>query len=69
MREKTFKNSPKGRSEIPVRSGEYDLLDNRGNTVRTGRSNNLKRRIKEEHYDKSINFSYIKIRYGKKKLN
>jgi len=65
MREKRFKNTPMGRSEIPERSGEYDLLDNRGNIIYSGRSDNLKRRIKEEHYDKTKVFSYIKIRYGK----
>ncbi len=63
MREKTFKNTPKGRSEIPEKVGEYDLLDNRGNIIRSGRTNNLKRRIKEEHY--CYKFSFIKIRYGK----
>jgi len=65
MREKTFKNSPKGRSEIPRRGGEYTLLDKRGNEIYRGRTNNLRRRIKEEHYDKTKSFSYIKIRYGR----
>ncbi len=65
MREKTFKNSPKGRSEIPARSGEYILLSKFGNEVYKGRTNNLRRRIKEEHYDKTKIFSFIKIRYGK----
>jgi len=66
-REKRFKNTPMGRSKIPERAGEYDLLDNRGNIIYSGRANNLKRKIKEEHYDKTKIFSYIKIRIEKKK--
>jgi len=65
MREKTFKNSPKGRSEIPEKAGEYILLGKFGNEVYKGRTDNLRRRIKEEHYDKTKIFSYIKIKYGK----
>lgn len=64
LREKTFKNSPKGRSEIPNRSGSYILLDKRGKKIYEGITNNLKRRIKEHHYDKSKDFSYIKIIRG-----
>ena len=68
MREKTFKNSPKGRFEIPEKSGEYMLLDGHGNNVYWGcyggwnRAVNLKERIKEHHYDKSKQFKFIKIR-------
>ena len=64
MREKTFRNTPKGRSEIPEKPGKYILLAKFGNEVYYGRTNNLRRRIKEEHYDKSKVFSYIKIRKG-----
>ena len=68
MREKTFKNSPKGRSEIPGRVGEYMLLDIHGKNIHGDtygwkRTENLKVRIKDEHY--TYVFKYIKIRYGK----
>jgi hypothetical protein len=66
LREKTFKNTPKGRSEIPEKEGEYVLLDGFGNEVYRNRTNNFKRRIKEHHYDMSLHFSYIKIRYGRR---
>ncbi|KKM67670.1 hypothetical protein LCGC14_1468700, partial [marine sediment metagenome] len=68
MREKQFKNSPKGRSEIPRRAGEYMLLGKFGDVVNNDwqRTNNLSRRIKEEHYARHGEFSYIKIRYGKR---
>lgn len=66
MREKTFNNTPNGRSRIPERSGEYILLGRFGNEIYNGRTNNLRRKIKEEHYDKTKCFSFIKIRYGKK---
>ena len=68
MREKTFKNSLKGRSEIPGRVGEYMLLDIHGKNIHDDtygwkRTENLKVRIKDEHY--TYVFKYIKIRYGK----
>ncbi len=62
MREKTFKNSPKGRSEIPEKAGSYILLDKEGKGIYEGMTDNLKRRIKEHHYDKSKEFSYIRIK-------
>ena len=62
MREKTFKNSPKGRSEIPEKAGSYVLLDKRGKEIYEGMTDNLKRRIKEHYYDKTKNFSYIRIK-------
>ena len=62
MREKTFKNTPMGRSRIPEKPGEYILLGKFGNEVSIGRTDNLRRRIKEEHYDKTRIFSFIKIR-------
>jgi len=66
MREKTFNNTPKGRSEIPDKSGAYELLDKRGKIIPNGygETNNLRRRVKEAHYDKTKTFSYIKIRTG-----
>lgn len=67
LKEKTYKNSPKGRSEIPNCSGSYVLLDNYGKKIYEGITDNLNIRIKEHHYDKSKDFSYIKInRNGKK---
>ncbi len=71
LKEKTFKNSPKGRSEIPAKSGEYELLDKRGNIIPNGHgeTNNLKRSVKEAHYDKTKTFSYIRIRKLEKELN
>ena len=69
MRERTFRNSPKGRSEIPEKSGEYMLLDGNGKDIYCGwnRADNLKRRIHEHHYDKSKQFRYIKVRTGIKR--
>lgn len=58
---KDYKNSPKGRLEIPERSGSYSLLDKCGKEIYMGMADNLKRRIKEHHYDKSKSFSYIRI--------
>ena len=68
MREKTFKNSPKGRSEVPERVGEYMLLNAYGENIHSNvcgweKTSNLKIRIKDEHYVHG--FKYIKIRYGK----
>ncbi len=62
MREKTFRNSPKGRSEIPEKAGSYILLDKEGKGIYEGMTDNLKRRIKEHHYDKLKHFSYIRIK-------
>ncbi len=62
LKEKTFRNSPKGRSELPNCSGSYTLLDKHGKKIYEGTTNNLKRRIKEHHYDKSKEFSYIRIK-------
>lgn len=66
LKEKTFKNSPKGRSEIPEKAGSYILLDKNGKGIYDGVTDNLKRRIKEHYYDKSKHFSYIRIKRGKK---
>jgi len=56
---KTYKNSPKGRSELPSKPGTYNLKNRNGETIYTGMTKNIKRRIKEHHYDKSKHFSYI----------
>jgi len=65
MKEKTFRNSPKGRSELPEKEGDYVLLDASGNDIQEWIwTDNLKERIKEEHYCK--NFSFIKINKKKK---
>ena len=65
---KFYKNSPKGRSEIPAEAGIYTLIRQGYGEVYIPNmySNNLKRRIKEYHYDKNKNFSYIKITLLKK---
>jgi len=65
MKEKTFRNSPKGRSELPEKEGDYVLLDASGNDIQEWIwTDNLKERIKEEHYCKK--FSFIKINKKKK---
>lgn len=56
---KTYKNTPKGRSELPSKPGTYNLKNRNGETIYTGMTKNLNRRIKEHHYDKSKHFSYI----------
>ncbi|HUS48651.1 MAG TPA: hypothetical protein VMZ91_00660 [Candidatus Paceibacterota bacterium] len=69
MRERTFKNSPKGRSEIPEKQGDYILLDAHGNDISNigwNHANNLRTRIKEHYYDKSKDFKFIKVRTGKR---
>lgn len=58
---KTYKNTPKGRSELPSKSGAYNLKNRNGETIYTGTTKNLYKRIKGHHYDKSKNFSYITI--------
>lgn len=65
MRERTFKNSYKGRSEIPNCSGSYVLLDIHGKKIYEGITKNLNIRIKEHYYDKSKDFRFIKVRTGK----
>ena len=64
---KTYKNSPKGRSEIPAKPGTYNLRNRNGKVIYTGMTNDLKRRIKEHHYDKSKHFTYITITSTKTK--
>lgn len=59
--DKTYKNTAKGRSEIPKKPGTYNLKNKKGVVIHTGITTNLKRRIKEHHYDKSKNFTYITI--------
>ena len=58
---KTYKNTPKGRSELPTKRGEYDLKNRKGEVIYKGKTKNINRRIKEHHYDKSKDFSYITI--------
>ena len=64
---KTYKNTPKGRSELPSKPGAYNLKNRNGETIYTGMTKNLKKRIKEHHYDKSKHFSYITIKPTKSK--
>ncbi len=58
---KIYANTPKGRSEIPEESGAYNLRNNKGVIIHTGVTNNLKRRIKEHHYDTSKPFASVEI--------
>ena len=64
---KTYKNTPKGRSEIPTQPGAYNLRKRNGEVIYTGMTSNLKRRITEHHYDRLKNFSYITITETKTK--
>lgn len=64
---KTYKNTPKGRSGIPTKPGAYNLRNRNGEIIYTGITENLKRRIKEHHYDKSKHFAYITITSTKTK--
>ncbi len=64
---KIFKNTPKGRSELPSRPGAYNLKNQKGEVIYTGMTENLNRRIKEHHYDKSKHFAYITITPTKSK--
>lgn len=57
----TYKNTPKGRSEIPEKPGKYSLKNKKGVVIHTGMTINLKRRVKEHHYDKLKHFTYITI--------
>jgi len=58
---KTYKNTSKGRSVIPAKPGTYNLRDRNGEVIYEGLTNNLKRRIKEHHYDRSTHFSYVTV--------
>ncbi len=64
---KSYKNTPKGRSELPSRSGAYILKNRKGKKVYQGDTDNIKRRINEHHYDKSKRFSYITVTTKKSK--
>lgn len=64
---KTYKNTPKGRSELPSKPGTYNLKNRNGETIYKGSTKNVNRRIKEHHYDKSKSFSYITFRPTKSK--
>lgn len=64
---KTYKNTPKGRSEIPIQPGAYNLRKRNGEVIYTGMTSNLKRRITEHHYDRKKRFSYITITETKTK--
>ena len=61
MKEKTFRNSPKGRNKLPEKEGKYILLDKFGNEIQEWEyAINLKKRIKDKHYCKK--FSFIKLK-------
>ena len=64
---KTYKNTSKGRKEIPSVSGTYNLKNREGKTIYTGMTKNLNRRIREHHYDKFKRFSYVSITPTKSK--
>ena len=58
---KIYSNTKKSRNYIPKKSGVYNLKNRQGNTVYTGMTKNLNRRIKEHHYDKSKHFTHVSI--------
>lgn len=58
---KTYPNTKKNRSQIPKSPGAYNLKNRQGQTVYTGMTKNLNRRIKEHHYNKSKHFSRVAI--------
>ncbi|MFW9970474.1 MAG: GIY-YIG nuclease family protein [Candidatus Odinarchaeota archaeon] len=58
---KTYANTPKSRREIPSKPGSYALKTQSGKSLYYGETNNLNRRIKEHHYDKSKHFSKVSI--------
>jgi len=58
---KIYKNTARGRSVIPATPGFYVLKNKYGTIIYSGLTTNLKRRIKEHHYDRSKKFSYISI--------
>lgn len=64
---KTYKNTSMGRSKIPAKPGTYNLRSRNGEVIYTGLTNNLKRRIKEHHYDRSSQFSYVTFSKAKTK--
>ena len=64
---KSYKNSPKGRSELPSQPGAYILKNRKGKTIYQGETDNIKRRINEHHYDKSKQFSFITVTKKKSK--
>ena len=67
VKKKIFKNTPKGRLEIPEKAGKFRLLDGHGNNILDGWrcTKNLRNRIKECHYDKTKQFKYIEVWRGK----
>ncbi len=58
---KTYTNTKKSRNEIPKSPGVYNLKNRQGQTVYTGMTKNLNRRINEHHYDKSKHFARVAI--------
>lgn len=64
---KNYKNTPKGRSELPSQPGAYILKNRNGKTIYQGETDNIKRRINEHHYDKSKHFSFITVTEKKSK--
>ena len=58
---KTYANTPKSRREIPPKPGSYTLKNKSGKPLYYGETNNLNRRIKEHHYDKTKQFSRVSI--------
>lgn len=64
---KSFSNTKKGRSEIPKKSGAYNLKNSQGKTVYTGMTKNLNQRIKQHHYDKKKHFAAASVTPTKSK--
>jgi len=46
---------------IPNKSGAYNLRDRNGKVIYTGMTNDLNRRVKEHHYEKSKHFASVSI--------
>ena len=58
---KKYPNTKKSRNQLPEEPGGYNLKNRQGKTIYTGMTNNLNRRVKEHHYDKSKQFSSVTI--------
>ena len=52
-------NTKKGRKSLPEKSAVYNLKNRNGDTVYTGMTNNVKRRVGEHYRDKSKSFSSV----------
>lgn len=58
---KSYPNTPKSRKKLPEKPGVYNLKDQKGKTVYTGHSKNVRRRINEHNRDKNKQFSHVSV--------